>query len=781
VVELEFSTIEKSSSEEQNPNEANEFSTSKLAVLFATPDLANQFLSTLSLDQRIYNSLMNIAAVESEVAVQKMVNVEDGFKYLRLLHHQPSIEVFVNACRYLTSLGMLKTKLKVDSAICLSEFLVYKEGLTLTAGSIPVEISKIEEDLRQSYSRIQSAEDSHIHQSTLDSSELPLSGMVVMSVAFRDVAVHSATPAAWMPCWIRIDQISRSIVFFEHGPAQPPSFILSVQRASLCLPDLSDPHEQLKLSITNGEVSDRHMTKLMSVSILFRTLDELWRWTMTFCSITGDLVTQSGDRTNSISLAPANALMKPHLLSFLTCLKSTSNEMLSAIESTFSEREIANELIRHRILPGLSLKAIKFQIVNQHVVVQQSKSCVGCDNSIPEGATLLSINGLSAIHLPAKSILKFIAEMPKQMEADITFIKCPRQEVILNGIVIDDACQAKTSSYVSLETANQESSESAASAFGGKKLNAESTNNLQKMIVRRRSLFAAGDVPNFMESNTLTSEQISTPINQTTVSQNVEVLKTSVSMERIYKESLQTLPWEKQRLILNNGKITVFPLSANTCDESNSTYQFSLGSTQLKIIHNSDVKSLSDLCLELIDDKNHLLFHCSSFKMLQSIYRRLVIALKLHGSIPVDLTSMAHQGERWKVHNANRRQSIISNNFQSMMATSVQPQAFASSGILSQLRTMEITNTSFEEKSTDNGDLGYSTVPMTTDELLMKDADQSNCNLLQAAELLEQSLNALELPSLFPSATVVETQTRELRTLNKTNHALVGELLSLLV
>jgi hypothetical protein len=54
-------------------------------------------------------------------------------------------------------------------------------------------------------------------------------------------------------------------------------------------------------------------------------------------------------------------------------------------------------------------------------------------------------------------------------------------------------------------------------------------------------------------------------------------------------------------------------------------------------------------------------------------------------------------------------------------------------------------------------------------------------SLIQAADSLEQVLSSLELPPVFPNAGIVEQHLRDLRSLNKTNHQLFSELLTMQV
>ena len=190
--------------------------------------------------------------------------------------------------------------------------------------------------------------------------------------------------------------------------------------------------------------------------------------------------------------------------------------------------------------------------------------------------------------------------------------------------------------------------------------------------------------------------------------------------------------------------------------------------------------------MELIDSssKAHLILRCHSYKMFQAIFRRLVIGLKLYLSLPTDLMWSAHQAEKWALFfNQRNDQNMTSTSLVAGKGKAHKSSKLPSSGILSQMKMLiaSSANGSSEEKmSILDGHLSEQFSSMAVIEGNNQLVSARN-TLLQAAESLEQALSSLDLPPIFPNAGVVEQHVRELRSLNKANHLLYSELLTMQV
>ncbi len=749
--------------------------------------------------------------------------------------------------------------ISVDAAMCLSDYFHMKNYLSSpsTPKLIGERVLTVEEELTVAFnhfngnfsndsvqttggSNLLSRSKSWLAKSMLNDqfNALPLSGILVMKIIYDEV---NAASSAWMPCWIRIDQTRKQLIFHEHGPSQPCTFQLLLSHASLFIKDLTGPEETIELIITNTELFDEENSDELiiddeilseeqflkehhsiSTSLLFKTCEEMWRWALSISSIVETLTCQIGEHSISLKLehnqkTPSTQvdvnnmfqLIKSGVnssvrhganekrdepgtsfnpLSFLQ-LNSTISDALVGLESVLAEREIASEMVRHYQINAVILKSIKFQIINnQRVLVQSKGSC----EQIQEGSILLSVNGLSAIQLPGKTILKFISDMPKHMQVDMVLLKFPRTEFVLDGIEIEDVL--RVNEVMSDSSKVSGSHHAVERSITAKKLDAESTNQLQRMIVRKRSILALPSNMQDVLSGKTPLDNAPGPGNQSTSGNaNNEASipkKEPMTIEKFKKADNKDIAWLKYRFTMASGKILVTLIKSNTAASATSSssegvHRFQLNSTQLKIIYTKDVSSLSDLCIELIDSssKAHVILRCHSYKMFQALFRRLVIGLKLYMALTTDLAWSAHQAEKWKIFFGQKNAHGAPNSSVSSKGYGFKSAKLSSSGILSQMKQLIDCNTSIsgEEKiSALEGEM----VRQISSLALVDDGSKqllARNSLMQAAESLEQTLSSLDLPAVFPNAGVVEHHLRELRSLNKANHQLYSEILTMQV
>lgn len=719
-----------------------------LVLVFNSPTAAYKCLQTLKRAKAMKDKIEAAEKDEDKSKLQKLI-VDHSNKF-RILQQYSSLETFVTAFDLNQILGPM---LKLEGGFALSDLQVFRQQPSLRPELLS-QVVVLEEKFTQEWKKFHSNIKSSLTKFAMEEvSTLPLEGIAVIKVSFQTTTTSNDTQQlSWMPCWIKLDQTGRNIAFHEHGPTQTSSFIVNCQSAQIHLKDMTEYGENIEIHLKNAKlvVNDAN-SKMMNVQFLFKTCDELWRWCLALSSICGEMAWQSAEHNHhvnidtSFNIADKTVLSNP--LSFVH-FQSTASDVLTALEYPLAEREVSSELIRYHQITGADLKTAKFQILNQRIYVQNK----GSAESLVEGSVLLSINGLSAIQLPGKTVMKFVSEVPKQMTTDVAVIKFPRAEYVVEAVEIEDALRSLEASLpVESKLTLGNPVNLSGSGVGAKKLDAESASQLQKMIIRKRSFIAQpGSLQDIIDAKANAAAESANNNNES----NSKKTSESITIEKFKNSDQNDLKWTKYRIAITAGKVVLVAINQN------GTHKFQLQTTHLRVIFSKQLSSLSQLCLELVDNKSHVVIRCPTYKIFQSLFRKLVIGLKLYGSLPIDLTWAYHQADKWR-----RGRDVL------QFTDAMQPSpTVVTSGILAQMKLNEDKQKSMDAEDETN----QSTVAHS-----IAGGEEPHNGLMHAAELLEQSLLQLDLPHSFPTASVVEQQIRELRGLNRTNHQMMSDFLTL--
>jgi hypothetical protein len=160
----------------------------------------------------------------------------------------------------------------------------------------------------------------------------------------------------------------------------------------------------------------------MSMAIKLPSAVELFRWvltlsglveTVTYCSSgVVQSATQPIDYLQDSPQTGATASTTiPGAIGFNPTQPFLAETCLGVLES-LAERKMCSSYLRHVQLNGAQIKTARFLQINQRIVLLIKGNCT----ALTEGSVLLSVNGLSTVTTPASTILKFIADFPRQMQ-----------------------------------------------------------------------------------------------------------------------------------------------------------------------------------------------------------------------------------------------------------------------------------------------------------------------------------------------------------------------------
>jgi hypothetical protein len=762
---------------------------------------------------------------------------------------------------------------------------------------------------------------------TVESDFFPLSGMIVLKVQLNissllpdgsNTGNSSATPqlksGAWMPCWITIDYSNKSISFYERGPKQPPSFRINCFSSTLRVNDLTDIEEELTIGIIDGVLSDLSSSSssssdLLNILFLFRNVEDLWRWSMSFSSICSIIQWKNNDfltshklpKYHTFSSSPSDNLLLQSILN--------DGNVLSGLENAIIDRDIIRNGIRHISLPGYQLlshyrfysssstssssaatAAVGGQAQGRIIIIgnkidqhhQHHSSC----NRINDGSLLLSINGLSAVQLPSNTVLKFISDLPKDILIDIAYLKFPaKSDFFINLLEIDNhgivpvfpshhhhqqqsphsSPFQRSSSYDHHDQQQQQQQQQQLSpnvrttntavptGIAGRKLDSEAANSLNRVLERKKSWQQSSNALSINEKLATSDYKevaLSSPYGSSShlplsphqqqeqeqlVQVSSSLKRKKVSLNEFNLTNFSDLSWSRYRLTLSAGRLTFSSLSSE--NETEIPYSILLNACQLKVMihHNKGnniplMNNLSELCLEISDYRYHLLLNCSSFRLFRSLLRSLLLVMKLSGSLPIDLPYVYSQGEkskvirsrflkleqggrggkqdvvsgRKKIDQAREEEDHLENNENDLHLESLKKtyQKYSGSGLLQQamlLSNLSLGENDDEEEDDDDSSLeegnrqhhhegrknkGKGSVIASIRSSIIDDyqnEEYRSRSLLQAAENLEDILSSLELPLVFPTPNVIDSHLQELRNMNRTNHQLIAELMTLQV
>ena len=652
---------------------------------------------------------------------------------------------------------------------------------------------------------------------------LPLNGLLL----FKVLAVHEAPEESagatenagmlstmdssasqmkgWMSCWVRVDRAAKAIVFYDQGPGSAPSLAVNCEAATLHIPDLTDAELGCECNLYHCDVLNSSVKAKMSLAIKLPNAEELFKWSVTFASMLENVTYCSGGVVNAATqaidyLQDAHLLPLPPVPSTLPAtdfpgVKPFIAEICLGVLEGLAERRMCSSYLRNVRLSGAQIKSARFLQMNQRIVLLMKGSC----HSLTEGSVLLSVNGLSTVSTPASTILKFIADFPRQMLGELTLWKFPRMEFRIDVAML---AASSASNDTPKKTANgvrvtEKLFESLSMAGEEAKMTPKS--KLNKVLIQKRNSilkinngqemsFEGIAYPNILasvQSDLLSGDnvaELSLPDtatvdlaigdNNASVTDKVPVAPQMSLAEFTRCSSASEVQWQSTRFMVASGNISM--LVSGDCGADILLCRLQLSSCQMKLVYPAYGSSVDHLCIHLRDARTQVVVRCPSVAVFIDLAECLLIALKMMGSFSADLAHLYDQSVNWKTTEKRvtaggakpARQSLLMQSVLESTAEGASRSALVTS-LLSPARTpMTPQNTLRSSADDESEPAAETTVAPDT-------------SILQAAEELEQTLSSLHLPLHFPTHTVLEKELVELFKLNNANHRLLAEFLTL--
>jgi hypothetical protein len=598
-----------------------------------------------------------------------------------------------------------------------------------------------------------------------------------------------------------------------------------------------------RLLLGSDDKKEEETVELINIYFLFKNIEDLWRWTLSLSSLCSVFQWKNNENMQNMKLSKfnfyTNALLnsagsQQSQLQQLIQLRSilSDGNVLFHLENMIVDREIVRNCIRYISLPGYLIQFIKFFQLNSKIIINSKNfqysslplKDIQAIQSLTEGSLLLSINGLSAVQLPSSTVLKFINEIPKEMSTDMAFIKFSNSEFIVNVVEIDNQGIMPVFGNTSENTSSPTKLMNNNSNIGTndrvtKKLDAESKLNLNKVIERKKSI-----VLNQSSMHDINEALQGTHLDNLSLSSSN---KNKMTLNQFHLSNFDQIPWVSFRLLIQNGKLMLTPVQRNS-DNNNAfyemNYRFSFHSVQSKVLmHNNKdtnfIHDIKELCLEVFDSRCHLILNCSNFRLFRSLLRSLLLGMKLFGSVSLDLPYIYTQSEKYQIirtrqtllqqlENSNSNNKDDLQNHPLLQTDEIQNEQFrktltkfSTSGLLQQAMLLAPSaGNNNEGLDSDNEDHNNNRLAITSpspaaghpvrrESVIMSlssvledyNDEFRSRSLLQAAEALEETLTALELPLTFPTPSVIDQNLQELRTMNRSNHQLLSDLMTLQV
>lgn len=607
----------------------------------------------------------------------------------------------------------------------------------------------------------------------------------------------SSQMKGWMSCWVRLDGATKSLTFYDQGPGSVPSMAVSCEGAALHVSDLTDSALGCECNLYHCTVRNSPTNAKMSVAIKLANAVELYKWVVSLSRLLETVTYCSGGVVHSAT-QPVDPLQDlPELLgsplsplsgaaSFPALQASLAETCLGALEA-IAERKLCSSLLRHVEVNGAQLKTARFLQINQRIVLLMKGKC----SSLTEGSVLLSVNGVNALSTPASTVLKFIADFPRQMKGELTVWKFPRMEFHVQFVKLTPPPAEKDSANVKKrDNALRAAAEgSLAAAEDNRPL--DSKGKLNKVIIQKRN-----SILKISSGLNMSFEGIAHPgviadlqkelkaleAGATGVGANTPVVEGAqgFTLADFQRSPLTDVKWASVRLMVASGNISILGTDDSGVEVSLARLQ--LSSCQMKLVVPAQATALNHVAVHLCDNRTHVVVRCASLAMFVDLVECLVIAMKLMGSYPADLSHLYDQSVGWG-NTVARGQSGAVASANAAKAQSVLMQTVLATA--EEAREREVDAFSDAPTTPARGSMRWSEplpaprTPSASSAAPTAATEDADVHILQAAEELEAALSSLHLPANFPTHTAVEKELVELFKLNNANHRLLAEFLTL--
>lgn len=557
----------------------------------------------------------------------------------------------------------------------------------------------------------------------------------------------------WMSCWVRLDRAARTLTFFDQGPGSAPSLSVSCDRATLHVPDLTDPELGCECNLYHCTVRNTPIRAKMSLAIKLPSALELFKWVLALSAVLENVTYCSGGKVQpatqpidylqdapyypaysmsaALSSSPSDfAATKPYMMEIC----------MGALEA-LAERKMCSSYIRNVQLSGAQIKTARFLQMNQRIVLLMKGTC----STLTEGSVLLSVNGLSAVSTAASTVLKFIADFPKQMLGELTLWKFPRMEfqvdIVKLAVGAADIEEVKLSMRTNRPSSSSSSSDkttldvSVTSAAGGSNSLLASVDDaasqpldakgkLNKVIIQKRNSilkfnsglemsFEGVAYPSILAN--IQTELKSLDINNAATAAAAEggaagsaswsgsasLLQGAIGQESggftladFTRCSPAEVKWKSCRLMVASGNISL--LGTDDTGAEVALGRLQLTSCQLKLVCPTQATHVDHLAVHLRDAKSQVVIRCPSVPVFIDLVECLVISLKMMGAYPADLAHLYDQSVHWKT-TQERLSGVSFSSTSSSSALAVSPRGGAASS--PQQQSLSSRSASFRSQS----------------------------------------------------------------------------------
>jgi hypothetical protein len=287
---------------------------------------------------------------------------------------------------------------------------------------------------------------------SLSSNQLPVEGLVVVALMPSselnwseggEYSHHRGSLACFtgqsLSLWIQLDDQSRRLVFYDHGPTNEPCFSLSLpSNARIIITDISFEHNYLfeiqhclPLLETVGQ-----QTVTVNLTFSFSSSVEYWKWALSLANFLqiSSRANYSSESSRDKSPSGTGSIFSkfPLLLPQATRLPIHSNRLLKwnnfmldfAMDSidTITDRIMVRRFLKKFTITGSEIRSMKFYSVHHRIVISDPGR-----TPLRLGSVLITLNQISAIGIPGRSITEIIQEIPTHATVDLHCWEFPRE------------------------------------------------------------------------------------------------------------------------------------------------------------------------------------------------------------------------------------------------------------------------------------------------------------------------------------------------------------------
>lgn len=586
-------------------------------------------------------------------------------------------------------------------------------------------------------------------------------GLLGMKIISDDI-IDDDIEDKWVSTWVKLDRKSKTISVYENGPGSMASLQLLGVGATLVVPSLTVGNQQLEF-VLDGCKSNLSSSSL-KVALKCEKCFDYWRWVGAFSTIVETFQCDTSNRLQFVSLSLNHPDVIPLALtgaisrsmqdntSYPLYLQNFDKLLLKVVECLV-ERKMTGDTIRTVRALGHQIKTAKFTVLNGRLIVSAKGSC----DQFIEGSVIVSVNGISAMSMSASTVLKFIADLPRQMLVDVVLWRFPRAQFRCSFMELQPVegieIQRVSHDNDSIPSAPLQTP----SKRAANKLDGASTNLSQILIKKRQSILSIESVNSTLNESTKKESIREVPDGNLPQDTAVKMLTSCEFLSNGFNSD----QWMEGNILIASGNLVVMKYTKNT-PSNVALYRFQLGNMRIRLLYPRDATGSSSLNLEVADSSLSIVLRCTTSKIFFDLLESLVFALKLFGVIPCNLSEVYDRSMQRRRFRINRRRATSS----------------VGSGktyLRNSLLVKTLPAISQNSKSIASKTFTIGLRPSSTD------ASDNSAGVLQAAEDLEATLSRLRLPLHFPSAVTVENCIKEIFRSNKDNHKVLLDYLNLQV